>query len=140
MTPVWQKPTRRSVLIYLWIAAGGALGSVARFGLSHLVATHIGETFPWGTLIINVTGSFAIGFFGTLTDPEGTVMVSPDFRRFFMVGICGGYTTFSSFSLQTLSLARGGQWLGAGANILASNLGCLVAVWLGYVCAAALRK
>ncbi len=127
-------------MIYVWIAIGGALGSVGRFALSHLVAVQFGDTFPWGTLIINVTGSFAIGFFGTLTDPDGPYLVAPNFRSFFMIGICGGYTTFSSFSLQTLRLAQDGEWFGAGANIVGSNVGCLVAVWLGHICAAALRR
>src|SRR5262245_31937783 len=102
--------------IYLWIAIGSALGGVGRFWLSGLVAHGFGDTFPWGTLIVNVSGSLAIGFFATLTEPGGRLMVSGDMRQFFMVGICGGYTTFSSFSLQTLNLARDGQWLEAGAN------------------------
>ena len=127
-------------MIYVYVMLGGALGTLARFLLSTFVATHIGETFPWGTLIINVTGSFAIGFFGALTDPDGMLLVRPEARTFFMVGICGGYTTFSSFSLQTLRLAQGGQWLSAGANILASNAGCLLAVWLGQVCATSIRR
>ncbi len=127
-------------MIYFIVMLGGALGTLGRFLLSTYVATHFGETFPWGTLIINVTGSFVIGFFGTLTDPDGALLVRPETRTFFMIGICGGYTTFSSFSLQTLRLAQGGQWLNAGGNILASNVGCLVAVWLGHVCAALIRR
>jgi len=93
-----------------------------------------------GTLIINVTDSFAIGFFGTLTDPDGALLVRPEARTFFMIGICGGYTTFSSFSLQTLRLAQGGQWLNAGANLLPSNVGCLLAAWLGHTCAVNVRR
>lgn len=127
-------------MMFFWVALGGALGSVGRFALSLFVATHFGETFPWGTLIINVTGSFAIGFFATLTDPDGAVLVRPELRSFFMIGICGGYTTFSSFSLQTLRLAQNGQWFNAGTNVVGSNVGCLVAVWLGHVCAASLRR
>jgi len=128
------------MLDYLWIALGGALGSVARYWVSGAVAQRFGETFPLGTLVINITGSLAIGFFATLTDPDGRVLASPSFRRFFMVGICGGYTTFSSFSLQTLNLARDGQWLGAGLNTLGSMAGCLIAVWLGHVAAMALNR
>ena len=127
-------------MIYIYVMAGGALGSLARFLLSTVIDTHIGETFPWGTLVINVTGSFAIGFFGTLTDSDGALLVRPEARTFFMVGICGGYTTFSAFSWQTLRLAQGGQWLNAGANILAANVGCLLAVWLGHACAANIRR
>ena len=118
---------------YLWVGLGGALGSVLRFWLSGVVARQFGETFPWGTLLINITGSFVIGLFGTLTDPEGRWLVAPSFRQFIMVGICGGYTTFSSFSLQTLSLARDGQHLQALANVLGSVLFCLLAVWLGHL-------
>ena len=89
-------------------------------------ARHFGETFPWGTLLVNVIGSFAIGFFATLTGPDGRWLVPGRWREFFMIGICGGYTTFSSFSLQTLSLAEEGEWLRAGGNILGSVALCLV--------------
>jgi CrcB protein len=125
---------------YLWIALGGALGSMARYGCSGLVARWFGETFPWGTLAINVVGSFVIGFFATLTGPDGRVVASPDARQFVMVGICGGFTTFSSFSLQTLNLARGGDMFGAGANVLGSVVLCLLAVWIGAVGAAAINQ
>jgi CrcB protein len=128
------------MLIYAWIALGGALGTLGRFALSSVVANHFGETFPWGTLIINVSGSFAIGFFATLTDSDGAVLIRPEFRSFFLIGICGGYTTFSSYSLQTLRLAQEGQWLYAGGNFLTSNVCCFVAVWLGHICATALRR
>src|SRR5581483_3486400 len=105
-------PGKRSspdLITYLWIALGGALGSMARYGCSSLAARWVGETFPWGTLIINVVGSMVIGFFATLTGPDGRVLVAPDARQFVMVGLCGGYTTFSSFSLQTLNLIRYGD-------------------------------
>ena len=126
------------MLNYLWVALGGALGSVARFWASGFVARHFGETFPFGTLVVNVTGSFVIGLFATLTDPDGRFLVSPGFRTFFMVGICGGYTTFSSFSLQTLNLLREGEWLHAAANAMLSLALCLIAVWLGHVLAVSL--
>ena len=103
---------------YLWIALGGALGSVARYGCSSLVARWIGETFPWGTIIVNVVGSFVIGLFATLTGPDGRVIASPDARQFVMVGLCGGYTTLSSFSLQTLNLVRDGALAQAGGNVI----------------------
>ena len=128
------------MLSYLWIAIGGALGSVARFWFSGFVAQRVGETFPFGTILVNVTGSFAIGFFATLTSPDGRVLVSPSFRQFFMIGICGGYTTFSSFSLQTLNLANDGEWLYAGLNVVFSVILCLVAVWLGHLAASALSR
>ena len=126
------------MLNYLWVALGGALGSIARFWASGLVAARFGETFPFGTLVVNVSGSFVIGFFATLTDPDGRLLVAPGFRTFFMAGICGGYTTFSSFSLQTLSLLREREWLYAGANALLSLALCLIAVWLGHVLALSL--
>ena len=126
--------------LYLLIALGGALGSVARFFVNGLVSNHLGPIFPWGTLLINVTGSFVIGFISTYTEPEGRWFASPETRLFLMTGICGGYTTFSSFSLQTLNLARGGEWLHAGANIVGSVALCLIAVWLGHVLAAFLNS
>jgi CrcB protein len=119
------------MLTYFWIMFGGALGTGARFWASGLVAERMGETFPLGTLFVNVTGSFVIGFFAAMTDPGGLFLVSPRVRQFVMIGILGGYTTFSSFSLQTLELARDGDWLRAGLNSVLSLVCCLVAVWLG---------
>ena len=126
--------------MYLAVAMGGALGTVGRYFLSGVVANAFGETFPWGTLIINVTGSFVIGFFGTLTGPDGRLFVSGTTRQFVMVGLCGGYTTFSSFSLQTLNLMNDREWLYAGANVLGSVILCLLFVWLGAIAAAALNQ
>jgi CrcB protein len=127
------------MLNYLWVGAGGALGSMARFWASGFVARHFGETFPYGTLVVNVTGSFLVGFFAMLTAADGRWLVAPQFRTFFMVGVCGGYTTFSSFSLQTLNLVRDGDWIRAGANVVASFVLCMVAVWLGYIVAVSLN-
>jgi len=126
--------------VYLTVAAGGALGTMLRYAISGLVAFRFGETFPWGTLIINVTGSFVIGFFATLTGPDGRLLVSGTTRQFVMVGLCGGYTTFSSFSLQTLNLMRDGEWLYAGGNVVGSVVLCLVFVWLGAIAAAAFNQ
>jgi fluoride exporter len=120
---------------YIWIAVGSALGGVARYWCSGVAARLVGETFPWGTFAVNVIGSFIIGFFATLTGPDGRVYVGTTGRQFVMVGICGGYTTFSSFSLQTLNLMNDGEWFRAGANIGLSVLCCLVAVWVGHVAA-----
>ncbi|HZL80008.1 MAG TPA: fluoride efflux transporter CrcB, partial [Candidatus Limnocylindrales bacterium] len=107
-------------IAYLWVALGGALGSVSRFWLNGLISEKFGATFPWGTLAINVTGSFAIGIIGALAIPEGRMDSQSRIfaTQFLMIGVCGGYTTFSSFSLQTLNLANDGEWLYAGANIL----------------------
>src|SRR6266568_7023471 len=124
-----------SMSAYMAIAVGSALGGVGRFWCSGITARLVGETFPWGTLLVNVVGSFVIGFFSTLTGPDGRIFASTTARQFVMVGICGGYTTFSSFSLQTLNLINDGEWLYAGANIISSVVLCLVAVWAGYVLA-----
>ena len=99
----------------------------------------MGETFPWGTIAVNILGSFIIGFFATLTGPDGRVYVGSLGRQFVMIGICGGYTTFSSFSLQTLNLANDGEWFRAGANIVVSVVCCLVAVWIGHLAAASMN-
>ena len=123
------------MLSYILVMLGGALGTGARFWMSGFIAERGGEFFPLGTLVVNVSGSFVIGFFAALTDTEGPVLVSPRFRQFFMVGVCGGYTTFSSFSLQTLDFARDGDWLKALLNTVLSFGCCLAAVWLGRVLA-----
>jgi CrcB protein len=129
------------LMTYFLVAVGGALGSMARFWVSGLVAERIGETFPWGTILINITGSFLIGlFYGLMRPPDGRWVASSNTRVFLTYGICGGYTTFSSFSLQTLTLAQEGQWLRAGANVGLSVAACLVAVWLGYALAMTLNK
>ena len=120
---------------YVWIAIGSAIGGVARYWCSGVAARLIGETFPWGTLIVNVVGSFVIGFFATLTAPDGRIFAGTTTRQFVMVGLCGGYTTFSSFSLQTLNLMNDGEWLQVGGNVTASVVLCLLAVWIGHVLA-----
>src|SRR4051812_1727553 len=97
---------------------GSALGGAARYWCSGIIAERIGETFPFGTLFVNIVGSFIIGFFAALTGPDGRLMASPDSRQFVMAGLCGGYTTFSSFSFQTLNLMQDGEWLRAGGNVL----------------------
>ena len=125
------------MLAYLWVAIGGALGSVGRYWLSGVIASRFGQTFPWGTLLVNVTGSFAIGIIGALASPEGRMdSQSRAFAtQFLMLGICGGYTTFSSFSLQTLNLVNDGEWLYAAGNVLLSVTLCLIGVWLGFLLA-----
>ena len=125
---------------YIWVAVGGALGTTGRYFISGVAARLIGETFPWGTLIINVTGSFIIGFFAALTGPDGRVYVGSTARQFVMTGICGGYTTFSSFSLQTLNLVNDGEWVRAGANVGLSVALCLIAVWAGFLLASMINS
>ena len=121
--------------LYFWIFLGSGLGGLARFALSGVVADTFGGTFPWGTFIINVSGSFVIGFFSTLTSPDGRFLVGPTARQFVMTGILGGFTTYSSFSLQTLNLAREGEWLHAGGNAAGTFFVCFAVVWLGHVAA-----
>jgi CrcB protein len=126
---------------YIWVAVGSAIGGMSRFWVSRAVAESVGEKFPWGTIIINITGSFLIALLGALALPEGRLNTSRIFvTQFLMVGICGGYTTFSSFSLQTLNLAREGQWLWAGGNIVISVVACLIACWLGFILGQVLNK
>lgn len=116
---------------YVWVALGGALGSVARYALGNAMAA-ISATIPWGTIIINIAGSFVIGWFATLSSHESRIAIPAEARLFVMVGICGGFTTFSSFSLQNFALIRSEQWLPAIANIAVSVIACLVAVALGH--------
>lgn len=121
----------------LWIAVGGAVGSLVRFWIAEGISTYFSETdFPWGTILVNVTGCFIIGAFATLTGPDGRLVAGLHVRQFVMIGILGGYTTFSSFSLQTLLLAQNGELLRAGANVALSVIACLAAVWLGHLAAA----
>jgi len=122
-------------MAYLWVAIGGALGSVARFWMDGLISDKFGTSFPWGTLSINIGGSFLIGIIGALASAEGRL--DPQARvfatQFLMFGVCGGYTTFSSFSWRTLRFIQERQWFYAGGYVLLSVLLCMVAVWLGYL-------
>lgn len=125
---------------YFWIFLGSGMGGVARFAASGIAARQFGESFPWGTLWVNVTGSLLIGFFATASGTDGRWLVSPTTRQFVMIGMCGGYTTFSSFSLETLGLAREGDWFKAGGNALLSFVLCMLAVWLGHMLAVQLNS
>lgn len=118
---------------YMWIGLGGALGSMARHWSNGLATTLVGVGFPWGTLAINVLGSLVIGFAAATLSADGRFPAPTAIRQFLMVGICGGYTTFSAFSLQTLALIEGGQWMPAAANAGLSIGLCIAAVWLGYM-------
>ncbi|WP_088560827.1 fluoride efflux transporter CrcB [Arboricoccus pini] len=124
--------------VCLIIMAGGALGTLARYAISVLTLP-ISRDLPWGTIVINITGSFIIGLFGTLTLAQGRFPVSENTRLFVMVGVCGGYTTFSSFSLQTLDLLRSGAIARAALNIVASVALCIGAVASGHLIAAHLN-
>src|SRR5262245_58139565 len=109
----------------IWVALGSAFGGAARYFLSGLVGRNVGETFPWGTLAVNVSGCFAIGLIAAAAP-------SAVWWQLAVVGFLGSYTTVSSFSLQTLSLARDGEFVHAGGNILLSLVLCLGAVALGF--------
>jgi CrcB protein len=115
----------------LLVGFGGALGSMARFALSTGLHSLVGRAFPWGTLFVNVTGSFVMGLVYVLL-VERTAM-GPEWRSLLMVGVLGGYTTFSSFSIETLNLIEGGDVTKAALNVLASVIVCLAAVWAGVI-------
>lgn len=125
---------------FILIAIGGAMGSVGRYYASRMVMHLSGGLFPYGTMFVNVTGAIVIGFLAALASPDSRLFLSPQARLFLMTGICGGYTTFSTFSLETVALMGDGQWLAASANAVGSVLLCLVAVWLGTVAAQLLGR
>lgn len=118
----------------IWVTVGSAFGGMARFFLSGVVGRRVGETFPWGTLAVNVTGSFAIGAIVAAV-PIAPLVRSPEFWQLAVVGFLGSYTTVSSFSLQTLALARDGDYRRAGGNVALSVGLCLGAAALGYAAA-----
>ena len=119
---------------YLWVTLGSAIGGLLRYAITRLTLT-LSISFPFGTVLINVLGSFVIGYFGTLTLQSGKYPASDNLRLFVMVGICGGFTTFSSFSLQTFDLMRSGGWGRALANVVLSVVLCVGAVAAGHVLA-----
>lgn len=119
----------------LLIAVGGAIGSLSRYWVAEWVARMLGTAFPYGTLLVNVTGSVLIGLAAGGSWDHVRLSEAPVVRSFVMVGICGGYTTFSSFSLQTLLLLQAGEWLRASVNVLLSVFACLLASWAGFALA-----
>jgi CrcB protein len=119
-------------MTYFWVAIGGALGSTARYAMSLLVAALTSGSFPYGTLMVNVTGAILMGFFATLSGPDSRFLIPVSGRLFMMTGICGGYTTFSTFSLETVNLMRNGRWGAALANVGLSVLLCLGSIWVGH--------
>ncbi len=124
----------------LLVMLGGGLGSGLRYGLAAWIDQRHGSSFPLGILIVNALGSLVIGYLAGLFALEQRWMVSEHARWLLMTGFCGGFTTFSTFSLQTFALLRDAQWLLAGANILGSVLLCLLGVWLGHQLAAVLHR
>jgi CrcB protein len=134
--PAWREALR----LYGAVALGTVIGGLLRALASLAAHGWLGEGFPWGTLFVNVTGSFAIGFYATLAGPDGRLFAGPAQRQFVMTGMCGGYTTFSIFSLETLRLIEDGRLPAAAAAIALSVAGWLVAVWLGHLLAARLNR
>jgi len=137
MTGAAKSNTRNKAILYVCVAAGGMLGSLARYLASLLIPAVSG--FPFATLFVNITGSFIIGFYGTLSGPDGRLFASTRQRQFVMTGFCGGYTTFSAFSLDTFRLVHGGMTKMAFSNIAVSVVTWLLAVWLGHVLASRLN-
>ena len=131
---------RDGASLYGVVALGTVIGGALRALASAAFIELAGPSFPWGTLFANVTGSLAIGFYATLTAPEGRLFAGPRQRQFVMTGICGGYTTFSLFSLETLRMLQAGQMPAAGLNIGISLVGWLGAVWLGHALAMRLNR
>ncbi|WP_283817780.1 fluoride efflux transporter CrcB [Bradyrhizobium canariense] len=117
------------------IMIGSVLGGCARYFISGAIARRLGETFPWGTMTINVTGAFLIGIFGALATHPGSAFAAPDPWLFAVTGFLGCYTTVSSFSLQTLTLARNGEPMHALGNVVFSVGLCLAAVSCGFLLA-----
>lgn len=134
--PAW----RVALGLYGAVALGTVIGGLLRALASLTAHRWLGEGFPWGTLIVNVTGSFAIGFYATLSAPDGRLFASPAQRQFVMTGMCGGFTTFSIFSLETLRLVEAGRLPVAALSVALSVGGWLVAVWLGHLLAARLNR
>lgn len=127
-------------MTYVWVALGGALGSVARYACATTAARWLGAAFPWGTLLVNVTGSFAIGLLAVLVAADGRPLLAGDARAFLLVGVLGGFTTFSSFSLDTLALVRNGAVGAAALNVALSVVLCLAGAWLGFLAAGAFNR
>jgi fluoride exporter len=121
---------------YLWIALGAVVGASARYFVGGYVARVIPATFPYGTLLINLTGSFVLGFF--LIWIGERVLVDPHWRLLIAVGFCGSYTTFSSYAFETMSYFEQGQWALMLANIVSNNLLCLAGALAGMALARAL--
>lgn len=129
---------KRAAILYACVATGSVLGGVARYLVS--LALQFIPGLPWATLFVNVTGSFIIGFYGALSGPDGRLFASAQQRQFVMTGFCGGYTTFSAFSLETFKLIQSGHAWIALVNIVVSVVGWLIAVWLGHTLAARFNR
>ncbi len=121
---------------YLWISLGAILGANLRYFLSRIVTRFTDAAFPYGTLIINVTGSMVLGFFLVWTTER--VLANPLWRWLVAIGFCGSYTTFSSYAFETIAYFEQGHWAMFATNILTNNLLCLGAVLVGAIAARAI--
>jgi CrcB protein len=121
------------------VAIGGAAGSLGRYWAGLLVERHWDGAFPLGTVLINIAGSLLIGFVASAATPQGSLPDSALLRLLLMTGVCGGFTTFSSFSLQTVLLLRAGDWMNAGLNVFLSVALCMAATMAGHLLAEAWR-
>lgn len=119
------------MLNYILISIGAAIGGVFRYGLASFIQKRVESFFPYGTLVVNITGSFVLGFIMYYLDEKE--FLSPQMRLFLTVGLCGGFTTFSTFSYETLNLIKNSQFLLAASNVLGSVFLCLIAIYLAYV-------
>jgi CrcB protein len=135
-----RRAARDRATLYAAVAVGSVIGGVLRALASLAFTALAGPALPWGTLFVNVSGSLAIGFYATLAGPDGRLFPGTRQRQFVMTGICGGYTTFSVFSLETLRLAQSGNLGAAGLNVALSMAGALAAVWLGHALATRLNR
>lgn len=126
--------------LYMAVGLGSAIGGTARWLLSEWMQAWAFGGFPWGTLFVNVTGSLLIGFYAALTAPDGRLLAGPRQRHFVMTGICGGYTTFSIFSLETLQMAQAGRLALSGLHLSISLAAWLLAVWAGYALATRMNR
>jgi fluoride exporter len=138
--PAWWQILWDKTGSYISVALGSIVGAVARFLVSVLCVSQFGDGFPWGTLFVNVTGSFAIGFYAAVTGPDGRLFVSARQRLFVMVGFCGGYTTFSAFSLETLRFVQSGKVQTALVYLVVSAVTWIASVWIGYALAARFNR
>lgn len=138
--PSWWQTFWDKTGSYISVALGSMVGAVARFLVSVLCVSQFGDRFPWGTLFVNVTGSFMIGFYAALTGPDGRLLVSARQRLFVMVGFCGGYTTFSAFSLETLRLVQSGNAQTALVYLFVSAITWITSAWIGHALATRINR
>ncbi|MGP9810350.1 DUF190 domain-containing protein [Rhodopseudomonas sp. NSM] len=138
--PEWATRALGGIAVYSLVGLGSVIGGVARYLVGVTQMALLGPAFPWTTLFVNVTGSFLIGFYATITGPDGRIFAGTRQRQFVMAGICGGYTTFSMFSFETIQLIRSGNMLPTLVNLGVSPIAWLAAVWVGYAFAARLNR